>query len=638
MPHSVKFDAASSAAGELEELRGVNADLRRELSELRDGHRNVLEAMLVCEGLLHKFSSMKVRKDFVLGKLGVNNANDQILLSIDIIAEILLPSPGLWKADSGGIDRVSFMSRFLSRDESGEPEFEGSPLPYRQNFSWWRDLFQQLVQSDYWPSQCSAGGSPTGKVLKSEVHCKGGDYNHVGGNPTTVDGTGHLEVNCGEVKDSEVCDSHQPDTMSAGGRYSSSSEYCEYGSSLKSGPKSRVKGKSSVPSVSDSTSDSRDEYSGKRRFSRSSGARREYRHMCSSSSSSTDSSDSSGESMIAPSDRGKLSNSRKSESALLRDTLLEVRRGKEVVSPGVYDPDSGLSFRKFLRDYERYFNAKFTGNDRDRSRHLREFLDGTLRQTYDAVDGSEVKYRHLKPQLLEANGAHRTNRKERKFEEFMKAGLGPGERLYVYCLRLEQLAFKAFPSSDAERLRQLKRKFKSTAPRSFLVKLDAVHDTLAVMGKPKMGWNDMKRLAEEMDRDGRDRYVRSTPVVSHEETDVVPEVKVWYNRSDQITPSPSATASKRVFDTPVTRGARPRVFVQSGKSGNNRVTLFCAWCGKSGHTEDRCWLKSGACLACGGQDHASHECPRRNSQSRLVCSLCQGDHLGKDCPLHAASN
>jgi len=328
-----------------------------------------------------------------------------------------------------------------------------------------------------------------------------------------------------------------------------------------------------------------------------------------------------------------------------------MRRGKEVVSPGVYDPDSDLSFRKFLRDYERYFNAKFTGNDRDRSRHLREFLDGTLRQTYDAVDGSEIKYRHLKPQLLEANGAHKTNRKERKFDEFMKAEVRPGERLYVYCLRLEQLAFKAFPSSDAERLRQLKRKFKSTAPRSFLCKLDAVHDTLAVMGKPKMGWNDLKRLAEEMDRDGRDRYVRPTPVVSREETNVVPEVKVWYNRSEQITPSPGGPSSKRVtFDTPVNRGVRSRVFsnsdrrsvepgnVKAGRSGNNRVTLFCAWCGKSGHTEDRCWLKSGACLACGEQDHASHECPRRNSQSRLVCSLCQGDHLGKDCPLHAASN
>ena len=37
--------------------------------------------------------------------------------------------------------------------------------------------------------------------------------------------------------------------------------------------------------------------------------------------------------------------------------------------------------------------------------------------------------------------------------------------------------------------------------------------------------------------------------------------------------------------------------------------LFCAYCGKTNHTEDNCWRKTQKCLKCGSTEHQIANCP-----------------------------
>ena len=80
---------------------------------------------------------------------------------------------------------------------------------------------------------------------------------------------------------------------------------------------------------------------------------------------------------------------------------------------------------------------------------------------------------------------------------------------------------------------------------------------------------------------------------------------------------------------------RPKEF--NNQRQNRRNGSFCNWCGKYSHIEDECWRKSGACLLCGSMDHVMTSCSLFRSQASQsvpipVCSNCQGNHLGKDCP------
>jgi len=577
-----------------EQLSGKDAEIVR----LRNNHLNILDSAIVCLGLLHRFSNDDAtRRDFSLGRFGVDDPDGNILQSIHVITDILLPSPLTSQIGNGDVESSRFLSQLLFKDQS-EPLYIGVTLPHRQSFAEWRDLFATLVSSPHW---LSVGlGHPVDVDSGQNCGKLGGDNGLKNGSCGVPSPPNFGKF--GLTGDSVLSGKHHSESF----------------------PKSKLP--INKPVLNDILSTA---YNNKKcapihssprcRGSRSGGSRPVV-------SSSADSSSSSGSSSSGSSRRHR----RRGRPAVdsLTSALAQLRPSREVVPPGVFGLDAGMSLRKFLRDYERYFDSKYSGNERDKSRHLREFLDDSLRQVFDAVGGANMKFRDLRPELLEAYNVDRISIRERKYSKFMNASRQPGERLHVYCMRLEQLALRAFPSSKTERQRQLCRRFEKTAPRSFLSKLDGVQGALTVMGESKMSWKDMKRLAEttdrgELERDAEMDTPRSREIVSS-------DVRVWYNRTDQGPPD------ERKQPPNV---SRPMTFTNSDRQRNRRLqsppqyrtrsTKLCNWCGKSGHLEADCWQKQGACLTCGSPDHVQSECSRGE---HFVCSLCRGKHLGRDCP------
>jgi len=578
---------------EVMSLKTQVAELNKELAELRTNKLNVLDAATVCLGLLHKLKcDPEIRRDFALGKFGVEDKDGVILISLDLITDILLPNPSMLEDGASNGDSSEFLSKLLSKDQS-EPLFIGVTLPHRQSFAEWRELFKTLVTSTYWQRGKTRISTPIKGESDKGARGKGIQADRL--DESKLDRFGD------NVSDSDVDSSEKQLKQTYRSRPLSNKSHRRVKSSRR--PLCQLRDVSFSTSEASETSDSATERDHRRR------------------------------------------NPRGDEHSLTA-ALMQLRHTREVVAPGIYDPDSGMSLRTFLRDYERYFDSKYTGNDRDKSRHLRGFLSGSLRQTFDALNGQETKYRRLKPELLEAFSAQRHSVKERKYTEFMNCKPYADETLLVYCLRLEQLALRAFPTSSSERQRQLKRQFRQTAPSSFLAKLEGVEGALTVMGKSKVGWPDIKRLAE---TSGRTERAKFSDVLDHCQVES-PDVKVWYNRADDALPQRSKNVSQpRVMVDEVSNTVKPMTFTNSARWNDARQAtpprpsrksrgLFCSWCGKTGHTEDRCWLKQGVCLLCGGAEHTTSDCARQTSRLTPKCSLCGGDHLGKDCPAYVAAN
>lgn len=323
----------------------------------------------------------------------------------------------------------------------------------------------------------------------------------------------------------------------------------------------------------------------------------------------------------------------------LAEVIKHLKLQREVVPPGMFDTKAGISFSRFLSSFERYFDNKFDGTERDKSLQLGNCLQGSIKRAFDAMNGSQVKFSKLTPKLKEWYRNERSSVRQKSFSEFQGSTLLPGDSLGIYCLRLEGIALKAFPGSSDERERQLCAKFRKTAPSSFQGKLDNAQSTLSIFGERKLSWEKIKKIAEAEDRRVRQREESSVGVEYTKD-----QPRVWYNRPQpfDLEAPDGIDGNNFGFREPVGRGARPktRVVTRSSfpqttgvRSPNKRVPPVCGWCGNSWHTEVDCWRKLGLCLSCGDRKHKIADCPKKTNRpfSPLRCSRCNGPHLGRDC-------
>ena len=78
----------------------------------------------------------------------------------------------------------------------------------------------------------------------------------------------------------------------------------------------------------------------------------------------------------------------------------------------------------------------------------------------------------------------------------------------------------------------------------------------------------------------------------------------------------------------------PREAVDSGGA----VPRVCTWCGAVGHTQEYCFDKQQPCRLCRSKDHRTMECPKLGPRTFLKCPVCEGVHLGRECPNHCKQN
>ena len=291
---------------------------------------------------------------------------------------------------------------------------------------------------------------------------------------------------------------------------------------------------------------------------------------------------------------------------------------KDVVAPECFSEHSKLSLKTFLNDYERYFSEKFSGNQRDRCRELGRFLEGDIKDAYSALGGAQLKYSNMKTKLVDWYKSQQVGRTVLRKAELNSVTMREGETFKLYCMRLKELACRAYPNDDREALKQLRKRLVETVPSWFVTHIEKKKELKRMLGVGKLiTWNDIVEIAEMQDRKFKKKVFQDSKVRSGP----------WGEYPLVVSATQTSSSFEKCPETGDVKDEQQRNYPDSGK--------FCNYCGRVGHLEVWCRLKSGVCYVCGQPGHFAADC--RNPPSPLAsyqprCSRCRGSHLGKDCP------
>lgn len=353
------------------------------------------------------------------------------------------------------------------------------------------------------------------------------------------------------------------------------------------------------------------------------------------------------------SERGSWRSSRRSsrKHSVQREMLKAfstMRFPREAVPPVVFEMESGTSLKRHLQEYEAFFIAKYDGSDRQKGSLLVNYLKGTIKQAYDAIRGSQMKYSDIKPLLLDWYRKERPSALRKYESDFADASMKSDETLTIFAMRLEKLSEKVF-RDEWERERRLCRRYWEAVPEAFSRVLAESERNLALTtDRKKLGWSTMKRLAEAEDR--RAKRFKSRQPQGFEASRLPQHADYEYQRECMMTGPqglPSQKSSWRRGDTNQYRdsGMDPNRPAPRGNTNGNKGEAswkskgfeerVCHWCGRLGHLEPDCWRKNGCCQFCGSAEHTSSNCQsfgRDRTGFTPTCSSCQGNHLGQFCP------
>jgi hypothetical protein len=296
----------------------------------------------------------------------------------------------------------------------------------------------------------------------------------------------------------------------------------------------------------------------------------------------------------------------------------------KVVKPNQFIVDGQQHLKDFLSDYEHYFNRKFVGgSSRECARHLGDFLSGEVKEVYSRLCTSSCQYSYLKTELLRWYKTQKIGKRSYWRRELRKVTIEPGEKLYLYGMRLMNMAQQGY-ENDKECAREAREQFLRSVPGQFSREVRTIerHSRIERGYSYKLPWKSLMGLARDMDE--------TSGKTTRASLDDVRAVGVRFaachvedDGRDTLSQGnrPDVASSNRGF-APNRRSSHR---VQRRRVPNDD---FCMWCGKYGHLETECRTRQ-SCYNCNEVGHFAAQCPKKN---RIVrCPLCQGKHLGKDC-------
>ena len=310
------------------------------------------------------------------------------------------------------------------------------------------------------------------------------------------------------------------------------------------------------------------------------------------------------------------------------ESLIDAVRRREAPPPEVFSLESGRSFDRFLVQFERYCQSKFSEDSREGwTGELGRYLQGELLSVFKVFGGGDVDLSVMIQRLKDHYGLEKRKAQSDRLRQFLTASPKADEPTYLYAYRLERLYQKAHPGSSSDDL-SLQARLLGSIPPTEAVTIQQELDILkCVTGSDTVAWDSIVSVLRR--KHDRQRLTVDSNTSSKKVSEPVSsETKIWFTSDSVAHSSLPMTQDVRARSSSVDR---VRSFVPRGQTPSNRGrgtsaanrnsrqdSRACDWCGISGHLYKDCWRRLGLCLRCGSEQHLIRNCPvRRNPSSSL---------------------
>ena len=160
----------------------------------------------------------------------------------------------------------------------------------------------------------------------------------------------------------------------------------------------------------------------------------------------------------------------------------------------VFDENSGQSLEKYLARFEDYCRGNFKGRRYLWIDELERHLTGRMLDNFRSLRNYDNNYSEVKRKMMSWYHEEEEVRRIRARGKFEKAKPKPGESMYIFSYRLENLYRLAFPNNDVRRSTTLIYRFKAAVNKPMRELLNSQIMSQKMHGK-RMSWRLVQKCA-----------------------------------------------------------------------------------------------------------------------------------------------
>lgn len=322
-----------------------------------------------------------------------------------------------------------------------------------------------------------------------------------------------------------------------------------------------------------------------------------------------------------------------SEVEILTEVLKRNNSLKLAPEPEVFTLHSGKSLARFFGKFEQFCLSKFNMETYEQwTSELRKYLKDDLLEMFNANGGSDLEYSCMKDVLLQYAKESEDLLESRKYNLFLNAKHSPGEKLYIFALRLEKLFSAVYPDSNTDHNIELRNRFLQAIPSSLSKEIEKECYLVKIVNpEAEITWSSLKNLlrAKNNMHELSERTGTTSP-------------SIWFNSSRNNVPmfNPNIPPPNYVSSHPCQCSSMMKAptYVSSSSGllcnnlshagglsvgpGNyhlrNVDQKICSWCGKVGHHYDFCRRRLNLCLRCGNPNHKVIDCHQGYSRNEQL--------------------
>ncbi|KAL7640431.1 UNVERIFIED_CONTAM: hypothetical protein RMT77_008706 [Armadillidium vulgare] len=251
-------------------------------------------------------------------------------------------------------------------------------------------------------------------------------------------------------------------------------------------------------------------------------------------------------------------------------------RRRLVPPPLKYSLEEGHDFERFLQDFETYCDNTYPEVVNTWSRVLGKYLEGSLLDSFNNIDGGRIPYYLVKEKLRKI--VHQASRNKDKIaEKYWSAKRERDETIMNFSMRLDRLAEAAGIDTRQELFDEIK-KIKILEG---LSGESAGKVKFAALSEPRISIDRIIELADNVEM----CFISDQPEKKQERKDTTTERK----------------PEREKLQVAVT---------------DKKTDKKCNFCEKEGHLESECYKKNKSCFCCGKQGHQIKDCRKQMGKAR----------------------